>query len=174
LDRAKIVSQMVAECKSNSERGSMSDSMKKLIDELCAALYELGEVADEAWRNGKQYADAWQTVRRRWDSATAPLRRVAEVMDIPVRLCRIVKWREVGVEVWVLLGEWSISTIQPLKFRKFVRRLTRGIRKLVKKLHAINPVCQEAIPVLHAVAEALAPRAAMEKLCGETERVVNQ
>jgi len=152
----------------------MSDSMKKLIDELCAALYELGEVADEAWKNGKQYAEAWEKVRRRWDAATAPLRRVALTMDIPVCLCRVVKWREVGVEVWVLLGEWSLSAIQPSKFRKFVRRLTRGIRRLVKKLRAINPVCQEAIPVLHAVAEALAPRATMEKLCGETESVVNR
>jgi len=142
----------------------MSNSMKKLIDELCAALYELGEVADEAWLNGKRYADAWEAVRRRWDAATTPLRRVAETLDIPVRLCRVVKWREVGIEVWVLLGEWSKSPIQPTKFRKFVRRLTRGIRGLAKKLRVINPVCQEAIPILHAVAEALAPRAAMEKL----------
>jgi hypothetical protein len=142
----------------------MSDSMKKLIDELCAALYELGEVVDEAWKNGKQYADAWEAVRRRWDAATAPLRRVAEILDIPVLVCRITKWREIGVEIWVLLGEWPKSPIQPLKFCKFVRRLTRGIVRLVKKLRAINPVCQWAIPVLHAVAEALASWAAMEKL----------
>jgi hypothetical protein len=142
----------------------MSDSMKKLIDELCAALYELGELADEACRNAKQYVDAWERVQRSWNAATAPVAHAAEKIGLPTRLFCLQRTGEIGVEIWVLLGEWPKSPIQPLKFCKFVRRLTRGIVRLVKKLRAINPVCQWAIPVLHAVAEALASWAAMEKL----------
>jgi len=131
----------------------MSDSMKKLIDELCTALYELGEVADEVRQNGKQYADAWEAVRRRWDAATAPIVHAAREIGLPTRLfcLRRTEW----MDVWVCLGRFPDSPPSVREFRKFVRRLKRSIVRLVKKLRASNPMCQEAIPVLHAVAEAL-------------------
>jgi hypothetical protein len=140
----------------------MSDSMKKLIDELCAALYELGELADEACRNAKQYVDAWERVQRSWNAATAPVAHAAEKIGLSTRLfcLRRTEW----MDVWVYLGRFPDSPPSVRKFRRFVRRLKRSIVRLVKKLRAINPVCQWAIPVLHAVAEALASWAAMEKL----------
>jgi hypothetical protein len=149
----------------------MKSSTKKLIEELCAALYELGEVADEAWLNGKQYGEAWEVVRLRWDAATAPIVHAAEKMGVPTRLFRV--RRTEWMDVWVWLGRFPDSPPPVRKFRKFIRRLTRGIVRLVKRLRAINLLCQEAIPVLHAVAKALEPRAVMEKLWGETESVVN-
>jgi hypothetical protein len=136
--------------------------MKKLIDELCAALYELGEVGDETWHNAKQYENAWETVRLRWNAATIPIARAAEKTGVPTRLFRLRRTEWVDVGVW--LGWFPDSPTPVRRFRKFVRRLTRSIRRQVKKLRAINLAYQEAILVLCTVAEALAPRAAMEKL----------
>jgi hypothetical protein len=140
----------------------MSDSMKKLIDELCAALYELGEVADKVVPCAKEYGDAWEKVRCRWDAATAPIAHAAWQMGVPTRLfcLRRTEW----IDVWVQLGRFPDSPPPVRKFRRFVRRLKRSIIRLAKRLCANGSMCQEAISVLHAAAEVLAPRAAIEKL----------
>jgi len=124
LDRAKIVSRMAMECKCSQ----MSDSMKKLIDELCAALYELGEMADETWQNSKQYADAWEAVRLKWDAATTPIAHAAREIGLPTRLfcLRRTEW----MDVWVYLGRFPDSPPSVRKFRKFVRLLKRSIIRL--------------------------------------------
>jgi hypothetical protein len=140
----------------------MRRATKKLIDELCTALYELGEAADEARLNSKKYADAWETLRLRWEAATVPIAHAAEKMGIPTRVCHLRKTEWGDVCVW--LGRCPDSPPPVRKFRKFVRQLTRGIIRLVKMLRANNPMCQEAILVLHAAAESLALRAAMEKM----------
>jgi len=134
----------------------------KLIDELCAALYELGEVADKAYQNGKQYWDAWEAVRLKWDAATTPIAHAAEKMSFPTWLFRLK--RTEWMDAWVWLGKFPDSPPPVKKFRKFVRRLARSIVRIAKRLSAVDPMCQEAIQVLRAVAEALETRAAMEKL----------
>jgi hypothetical protein len=136
----------------------MNSKTRRLLDELNAALSNLVEVADEAGPNSWQYWSAWEEVRRIWNAATAPIQRTAEGMGISTEVC----W--VGDYACVRLGKWPGPPPSPPKFPKFVKSLTRGIIKRTKELRAVNTACKEAILILRGIAEALALRAAMERL----------
>jgi hypothetical protein len=141
---------------------AISNDTSELITQISNALRNLAEVASEATQNHAQYQLAWEETKRMWNEATSPLGRLAAQVGLNTPLCK-----PHNNAMWhnsVFLGDWPRQPIPPDELDNFLEALLNSINERVQQLHTASAVHKKAATVLHELAKALAPEAAMQKL----------
>jgi hypothetical protein len=138
----------------------ISKDKPKLITQISNALCCLAEVASEAAKNRAQYQLAWEETKRMWNEATSPSGRLAAQVDLNTPLCKLHNEPDNSV----FLGNWPRKPIPPDELDNFLEALLNGINKRVQQLQTASAAHKKAATVLHELAKALAPEAAMQKL----------
>ena len=133
----------------------------ELLELLAAALREMIEAAEEADRNHAQYTRAWLGVKSTWELATRPLAAIAEKTEVVNCIAQVPPMFGGG---FVRFGHWHNSPPPPLSFEYFLKELVAGIQRQVENFRKVSAACRDAVEILRALEDALAPQAAMEKL----------
>jgi hypothetical protein len=138
----------------------MDNELRKLLDELNEAFRNLAKAACEANYNYAQYQRAWLEAGRFWEIAMSQIVNIVKMMGLTTYICDFPD--DSTKSIW--LEHWHGSPPPPIQFYDFLRRFAVGVANLTQKLYMSNTACKEATNVLHELAKALAPEAAMQKL----------